>query len=103
MPGVGVAYEIGQPGLPKATWTITDWRPGAGFTWESRRPGVLTIATHKLVGGAAGASIELGITWKGLLGRGVRIAFGAKTANFLRQEAEALDVTTTARVKPSES
>jgi hypothetical protein len=101
VPGVGVAYELEQPGLPKATWTITDWRPGVGFTWESRRPGVLTIATHELVGESAGARIELDIKWKGLLGRGVRMAFGAKTANFLRLEAEALDVTTTARVKPS--
>ena len=26
---LGAAYDLRQPRLPKARWTVTDWRPGA--------------------------------------------------------------------------
>ena len=32
----GARYALEQPGLPAATWTITQWLPTACFTWRQR-------------------------------------------------------------------
>jgi carbon monoxide dehydrogenase subunit G len=33
--GVGSKVRIEQPKLRPATWKITSWEPGRGFSWES--------------------------------------------------------------------
>ncbi|MGG5257710.1 SRPBCC family protein [Phycicoccus avicenniae] len=90
---VGASYVVVQPGLPKATWTVTDWRPGTSFTWESRGPGVRTTGTHELVPGPDGASIRLGITWSGPLAGLVRAVYGRRGLAYVTREAEALEAT----------
>ncbi|MDN5796795.1 MAG: SRPBCC family protein [Intrasporangium sp.] len=95
--GPGACYVIDQPGLPRATWTVTDWRAGAGFTWESRRPGILTTGTHELVPIDDGTTIRLGVTWSGLLAAPVGWVYGSRTRDYVTREAAALEATAAAR------
>lgn len=97
---VGASYVVLQPGLPPATWTVTDWRPGRSFTWESRAAGLRTTGTHELVPGPDGVSIRLGITWTGPLAGLVRAVYGRRTRHYVTREAEALEATARARSTP---
>lgn len=88
--GVGSTFAVTQPRLGRAEWTVTLWEPGHQFTWESRRPGVLTTGTHEVRPHDTGSEIELGIDWAGK-GRAVaRAAFGRMTRAYVRSELDAL-------------
>jgi uncharacterized membrane protein len=90
---VGASYTVTQPGLPTAVWTITGREEGRSFTWESARPGIRSVGTHRLVAGTDGRTtgIELGIEWSGPLAPLVRMALGRRSAGYVTREAEALD------------
>lgn len=91
---VGASYTVEQPGLPAAVWTITAWEEGRSFTWESTRPGIRSVGTHSLRPGTGGSiTIELGITWHGLLAPLVRLLLGRKSLDYVTREAAALDAT----------
>jgi hypothetical protein len=94
---VGASYVVLQPGLPRATWTITQWVPGESFTWESRSPGVRSVGTHELRPGPDGASVRLGIEWSGPLAGVVRLLLGGRTRDYVTREAEALEATAATR------
>lgn len=93
-PEVGASYVVEQPGLPRATWTITDWRPGAGFTWESRAVGVRSTGRHELSRSGDGTTVRLSIEWAGPLAGLVRLLYGRKTERYVTREAEALEMAT---------
>src|SRR5699024_10751663 len=42
----GARVRISQPRLRTAVWTVTEYRPGRGFTWRSSAPGVVTTGEH---------------------------------------------------------
>jgi hypothetical protein len=86
----GAAYRVVQPRLGGARWEITDWRPGVGFTWVSRRPGVTTTGTHELVAVEGGVQAHLGIRWSGPGAWLVRAAYGGLTRRYVASEAAAL-------------
>jgi hypothetical protein len=87
-PAVGRRYRLRQPGLATATWRVTRWEPGRGFTWVSRMTGVTTTATHDLTPtGGGGTSISLGIAWDGPLAGLVRRSFSTLTQEYLATEA----------------
>ncbi len=88
--GVGTAYDLRQPRLPRARWTVTDWRPGAGFTWESHAPGVTSVGRHELRPTADGTEIALAIDWSGPLAWLIRLGYGRLTRRYLETEAAAL-------------
>ncbi len=89
--GTGAAYDLRQPHLPPARWTVTEWLPGAGFTWESRAPGVRTIARHTLTPTPdGGTTISLDLEWIGPLAWLVHLVYGRLTETNLRTEAAAL-------------
>ena len=91
---VGATYRVEQPGLPTADWTITGYDAPRSFSWESARPGIRTVGTHRLTPAADGrTTIELGIVWSGPLAPLVRLALGRKSLDYVRREAEALDRT----------
>lgn len=91
---VGASYTVEQPGLARAVWTITEWEEGRSFTWESARPGIRSVGTHTLSPGGDGTTtIELGITWSGLLAPLVRLLVGRKSLDYVTREAVALDTT----------
>ena len=86
--GVGSRFEVHQPGLAKAVYEITDWRPGAGFTWVAGAPGVRTTASHELTVEGQRTRLTLGIDWSGPLAWLVRLLFGSKTRRMVEMEAE---------------
>lgn len=85
---VGARFEVRQPGLPKAVYEITDWRPGHGFTWVASSPGVRTSATHEIASGDGGTRLALGIVWAGPLAGIVRALLGSKARGMVEQEAD---------------
>ncbi len=94
---VGAAYVVEQPGLPRATWTITEWVPDRSFTWESRAVGVLSTGRHALSPDADGTTIRLSMEWAGPLSGAVRLLLGRKGREYVTREAEALERTAGAR------
>ncbi len=90
---VGAAYVLDQPGLPRAKWTITDWRPGAGFTWESRAVGVRSTGRHELASTGQGTDVMLSIEWTGPFAGLVRLLYGRKTKRYVEREVKALEHT----------
>ncbi|NHA68971.1 SRPBCC family protein [Phycicoccus flavus] len=95
--GVGASYAVDQPRLRRATWTVTAWEPGRGFTWESRSPGVTSTGSHELLAGPEGTTIRLALVWTGPLAGLVRRALGARARDYVTREAEALEATARAR------
>lgn len=63
---VGSRARIRQPGLPRATWTVTDLRPAELFTWETRAAGMRMVATHELTPHAGGTRNLLRLELTGL-------------------------------------
>ncbi len=94
---VGASYVLHQPGLPRATWTITDWRPGTAFTWVSRSPGIVSTGRHELVRGPDGTTIGLSLDWTGPLAGVVGLLLGGRSRAYVAREAEALEATAGAR------
>jgi uncharacterized protein YndB with AHSA1/START domain len=89
--GVGAAYLLKQPRLPRARWVVSRWEPGKGFTWTSSGPGVTTTGTHDLTPTPdGGTEIVLGIRWTGLLGGLFGLIFGRLTRRYIDTEAASL-------------
>ncbi|MEV4711253.1 SRPBCC family protein [Micromonospora sp. NPDC049374] len=84
---VGSRFRIRQPGLTTATYEITDWRPGAGFTWVARMPGVRTRASHELHPEGSATRLRLSIDWDGPGAPLVELLYGRRTQRLLAQEA----------------
>lgn len=85
--GVGARFEVVQPGLAKAVYEITEWRPGNGFTWVSSAPGVRTTATHELTAESGRTRLSLSLAWSGPLAGVVRLLLGSKARRMVEQEA----------------
>lgn len=84
----GARFEVRQPGLPKAVYEVTEWRPGAGFTWVSSSPGVRTTATHEVGTEHGKTRLRLGVEWSGPLAWLIRLLVGAKARRMVEQEAD---------------
>jgi uncharacterized membrane protein len=63
---VGQSAEIEQPGLPQATWRVTDFRPGESFSWSTRVRGIDMRATHVIAPDGDGAANTMSLTLNGL-------------------------------------
>ena len=94
---VRAVVDLEQPGLPRATWTVTAWEPGRSFTWESRAPGVVSTGVHDLLPGPDGATIHLALRWTGPLAGIVRLLLGRRTLDSVTREAAALEATARTR------
>ena len=87
----GNRFEVKQPGLAKAVFTVEACEEGTAFAWSTRSAGVSTLADHVLsdtVGG--GTRIELSIR---MSGPGVGLLWllvGRKVRSFVDTEAESL-------------
>lgn len=66
---IGSRTKIWQPGLMANTWRVIalDERIGV-FTWETSRPGIQIIATHRVSAIPEGVRVTLALDYKGLLG-----------------------------------
>ncbi len=88
---VGSRAELVQPKLPKAVWTVTSLEAGRSFTWEQRRPGVRTVASHRLEPlPDGGTRVHLAVEQGGWLGRLVGRAYAGLTDRYLAMESAGL-------------
>lgn len=65
--GLGSTALLKQPAQPKATWTVTEFASGEHFSWETRRPGLHFVASHRLVPEGSGTRNTLSVDAHGLL------------------------------------
>ena len=68
--GTGSKARIKQPGFPRLVWEVTRFSPGSSFAWETRSPGMTTVADHRITPTATGSRVELSIAQRGPLAEG---------------------------------
>lgn len=85
--GVGSRFEVRQPGVVTSIYEITEWKPGASFTWVARSPGVVTTAHHLISEIDGGSRLDLEFTWSGPLGRLATPVFRRKAQSMIELEA----------------
>lgn len=87
----GNKFEVKQPGLAKAVFTVDACVEGTAFAWSTRSAGVSTLADHVLSDTARGGTrVELSIR---MSGPGVGLLWmllGRKVRSFVDTEAESL-------------
>ena len=88
--GVGSRFRVEQPKLRPAEFTTTEWLPGAGFTWESRAPGIRSIAAHRIEPRGEGSEATLALRFDGWLGPLVGLFAGGLVRRYMRMEARGL-------------
>jgi len=88
--GVGGAARVRQPRLPPTVWRVTEWRPGASFTWVATGPGVTTTAGHRLTPTATGVTVVLSFDQRGPLAPVVDLLLGRLTRRYVGMEAAGL-------------
>jgi uncharacterized membrane protein len=82
--------RIEQPRMPPVIWQVTRFEPPVSFTWVSARAGVSTEGSHRLIQGADGLTLELGIAQTGALARLLEILYGRLTRRYIGMEAQGL-------------
>jgi hypothetical protein len=85
---VGSRYEVRQPGLPKAVWEVTEWRPGRSFTWVSTSPGIRSTAVHAVKDQGSGSQLDLSLEWAGPLAHVLELFIGRRARGMVETEAE---------------
>lgn len=88
---VGHRARILQPGLPAATWQVTEVEPGRSFTWRTESPGTTTVGRHAVVGAGDGASrLTLGLEVTGPVGGIYARLGGGRIRRYLGMESDGL-------------
>lgn len=89
--GLGARFKVWQPKLRPAVWTVTDFRPAHGFTWESRFRGARIGAEHWIYPAERdGFDVSLRVRFGGILGVAIGTFSGRLTRSYLATEAAAL-------------
>lgn len=87
----GAQFEVHQPKLRPAVWTVTALEPGQRFTWEARSPGLRMRADHRLIAASdTQTTLELRFTFEGWLGPLVGWLARGVTMDYMRTEAAQL-------------
>lgn len=84
---VGSRARVVQPRLRPATWTVTRWEPGHGFSWESKAAGMTTVGDHYVEPVAGGSRLTLRISQRGLLAPIVGLFYRKLTRRYMEMEA----------------
>ncbi|MCU1391370.1 MAG: polyketide cyclase [Ilumatobacteraceae bacterium] len=88
---VGTTAEVRQPGMPAATWTVTELAPGESFTWQARNPGLISTGVHSVRAAAnGGTDATLVFEQSGALAGLMSLLFGRKCRRFVQMEADGL-------------
>ncbi|MEW2521393.1 SRPBCC family protein [Actinacidiphila alni] len=87
---VGSRFEVEQPKLRKAVWTVTDLTEGTRFSWESASTGVTTRGDHLLVADGADTRMTLVVHQRGALAGLVGLVAGGMTRRYIGMEAAGL-------------
>lgn len=88
---IGGRYRITQPKLRPAIWSVVSLEPQRGFAWQSRSPGLRSLATH-VVRPMSGASVEvtLQVSFAGPMGWLAAALAGRLTRRYLALEVASL-------------
>lgn len=86
--GVGSRFAVKQPGLPELIYEVTQWVPDEDFTWVATSLGVRTVGRHLISVGEGGTRLCVSLEWQGPLSKVIAALFGARTADFVRVEAD---------------
>jgi hypothetical protein len=88
---VGSRTKIWQPQLMANTWQVTALNEQAGdFTWQTNRPGIKVIATHRVEPTSDGVRVTLTLDYRGLLGPLMAWQLKALNWDYLTREAQGL-------------
>lgn len=89
--GMGARFEVHQPKLRPAVWTVTRVEPPTRFLWESRLPGLLMVADHVIESAPDGTSrLTLRFGFEGLLGRIAGPLNRKRVEGYIAREAASL-------------
>ena len=86
----GMRARITQPAIPKATWTVTEVRPGEGFVWTTKNLGMSMRADHQIVPTPAGCRVTLVLDLTGFAARLLAPVMAPALRKALRQESAGL-------------
>lgn len=89
-PAIGARFEIRQPKLRKAVWTVTELDEGTAFAWESRAPGALSHGGHLLEPDGDGTRLTLTIDQSGVLAWPIGLLAGGTIRRYLALEAQGI-------------
>jgi uncharacterized membrane protein len=87
---VGSVVRIRQPRLQTMRWRVTEFQKGRYFIWETRSPGVLTVASHVVREQDGGSIVDLTIDMTGWLSPLAGFLFGKLTRRYMEMEARGL-------------
>ena len=87
---VGSIVRIRQPRLKTMDWRVTEFQKGRYFVWETRSPGVLTVASHAIREQDGGSIVDLTIDMTGWLSSLAGFLFGKLTRRYMELEARGL-------------
>lgn len=57
--GLGSTAILDLAGARRSAWTVTEFEPGRTFTWESKAPGVQSVACHVIEPREDGSRVTL--------------------------------------------
>ena len=87
----GAKFEVRQPGLMKATYVVTELKPGKSFTWYNAVMGIYLLANHAVEETSEGkTSVRLSFEMSGLFAFMVWPLVKKKIREFVNLEAESL-------------
>jgi uncharacterized protein YndB with AHSA1/START domain len=87
---VGSEARVRQPGLPAATWRVSELDAGRAFTWQTSSPGVTTVAEHVVDPSATGSELTLRLRQSGPLAGVLGALYRRRIRKFLALEAAGL-------------
>lgn len=88
---LGGRARVHQPRLRPAVWTVTAFAENRTFTWESRSPGVRTVAAHDIVPRPDGTvSVRLTLDQTGPLAPVASLLLGRLSRRYVTMEANGL-------------
>lgn len=87
---IGSKARIRQPKLPTVVWTVTEVVDGSRFVWESRAPGVHTVAGHYVEAEGSGARAISRIDQNGIGGALIGRLYAGLTHRYLAMESAGL-------------
>jgi uncharacterized membrane protein len=88
---IGSRARIRQPRLPAVVWTVTTAETGRYFEWQNVRPGLKSVAGHRVETLASnGTRVTLSFGWSGLLAPVIRLLYGRLSGRYVEMEAQGL-------------
>ena len=88
---VGGEVVVKQPRLPVTRWRVTHLEPGRAFTWSARRPGLTTVAAHRIAAPDGGpVKVTLSLAQTGPLAAVLGALAGGLTRRYVIMEAYGL-------------